>query len=204
VSLRRRIIPVLMVGLSLGYMLIAGGCSNHTENEWQRLVCEVAAINDGVPLVSGYWDAGADRRFPSDDDFLPIDHVPVTFHCRPYNSMIVLPDDAPFSYFHITEYDLIWHPFTEGSEPLVDYSLLHATTDVLVPVRDDATVSILIADRSLKEQPFFSDLFYDPATIPFSARCELRFRGHETGSDEVIEVTGSFMVSFVGIVVQGQ
>ena len=72
--------------------------------------------------------------------------------------------------------------------------------NLLVPIDEEATVMILVADRYMKEQPFFSDLFFNNK-LPFNAMCRFTFRGHQTGSDDVQELTGSFMVTFVGIVV---
>ena len=188
----------------LGASVMLTGCSRDG-NEWQRMVVEVAALNGGAPLLSGYWDAGSDKRFPSDDDFLPIDYVTVQFHARPYDQLVVLPEDAPFSYFHVTEYDLIWTPLTEGSEELVNYNLTNAPTDVLVPVGSEAEVSILVADRYMKEQQWYRDLAPPPdgvSKLPFQASCRLIFRGHETGNEEVVEIEGAFMASFVGVAVR--
>ncbi len=200
-KLRRKKLTAAAMSLVLMSLLLAGGCSNHTGSEWQRLVVEVSAINAGMPLVSGYRDAGPDRRPGTDDDFDPIDFVEVTFHGRPYNSLVTLPEDAPFSYFHITEYDLEWTPLTPGGEELPNYNLYSAPTDLLVPVDQDASVMVLVADRYMKEQTFFSDLFF-AGKLPFDASCRLTFRGHQTGSDDVIEVVGAFMVTCVGLVVE--
>ncbi|MFH1845771.1 MAG: hypothetical protein ABIF77_21520 [bacterium] len=186
--------------LGFGLMLLLGGCSENRGNESQRLVCEVALVNGGEPLVSGYLNAGPDRLADTTDDFAPIDFVEVLFHARPYSRMITIPEDAPYSYFHVTGYDLIWHPVTVGGEELPNYNMIGAATDCLVPVNREASVSVLVADRYMKEATFFSDL-YNGGKLPFMARCELRFRGHETGSDTEVEVVGSFMVSFLGMVI---
>lgn len=191
-----------LTALLLGLAALAGlaGCTKDG-NEWQRLVCEVQAINGGAPLVSAYLDAGSDKIAFTDDDVLPIDIVPVTFHARPYNSSITSVEDFPYSYFHITGYDLIWHPLTPGSEQLESYNVTNASTDILVPVNEEASGAVLIADRYMKDQPWFAALALG-AQQSFTATCELRFHGHETGSDDQIDVVGSFMVTFVGVVVE--
>ncbi len=204
-DLRRKNWAVIAAAVLVATFLGTPGCSNHTGNEWQRLVVEVAAINGGAPLLSGYADAGQDRRPLTEDDVLSIDYVTVEFHARPYDDIIIVPEDTPFSYFHITEYDLTWTPLTDGGAELVNYNLTSAPTDVLVPAGENAAVTILVADRYVKEQPFFHELapsgppYYGADKLPFMASCELRFRGHETGTDNVVEVVGAFMVSFVGI-----
>ena len=199
-KLRWKNLTVAAMSLVVLSFLAVSGCSNNTGTEWQRLVVEVSAINEGMPLVSGYSNAGPDRRPGTDDDFFPIDFVEVEFHARPYNQFVTLPEDAPFSYFHVTEYDLEWTPTTPGGEDLPSYNYYNAPTDLLVPLDDDASVMVLVADRYMKEQPFFSDLFFS-GKLPFNAICRLTFRGHQTGSDDVQTVVGSFMVTFVGTVV---
>jgi hypothetical protein len=199
VKLRRMHLAPAALAAMMGVLLFCGGCEN-SGNEFQRLVCEVSQINEGVPLVSGYLNAGPDRIVGTVDDFFPIDYAEIIFHARPYSSLVTMVEDGPHSYFHVTSYDLIWHPLSPGSEPLVNYGITGAGVDVLVPVYEDAAVSILIADRYMKEQSFFSDLFFG-TQIPFTARCELRFHGHETGSQDEVVVPASFMVSCVGVVI---
>lgn len=198
-KLRRMHLAPAALAAMMGVLLFCGGCEN-SGNEFQRLVCEVSQINEGMPLISGYLNAGQDRLVGTIDDFFPIDYAEVIFHARPYSSLITMVEDGPHSYFHVTSYDLIWHPMSPGSEPMVNYGIMGAGVDVLVPVNEDAAVSIMIADRYMKEQPFFSDLYFG-VQIPFTARCELRFHGHETGSEDEVVVPASFMVSCVGIVI---
>ncbi len=190
--------PVALVALlaAFGVLALTTGCTEDG-NEFQRLVCEVQAINGGAPLVSAYLDIGS----PSDpdDDTFPIDVVEVMFHARPYNSSITSVEDFPYSYFHVTGYDLIWHPLTAEGAPLTSYNILDARTDVLVPVNDEGVGAILVADRYMKDAPWFAEL-YTGSRASFTANCELRFHGHETGSDRDIVVPASFMVTFVGAV----
>ncbi len=196
---RMHLAPAALAAL-MGMLLFCGGCEN-SGNEFQRLVCEVSQINEGMPLISAYLNAGQDRVVGTPDDFFPIDYAEVVFHARSYSSLVTLVEDGPHSYFHVTSYDLIWYPLTPGSEPLVNFGITGAGVDLLVPVDEDAAVSILIADRYVKEQPFVVALF-SGGQVPFTARCELRFHGHETGSEDEVVVPASFMVTFVGVVVE--
>lgn len=178
---------------------LLAGCSQDG-NEFQRLVCEVSLVNGGVPLVSGYIDAGSDRLGGTLDDLFPIDIVQVDFLARPYNEAVTLPEGAPYSYFHVTSYDLTWVPLSAAGDSLVSYNRVGARTDVLVPVNDVASVPILVADRSLKDRPWFAEL-YTGSRPSFTAIADIRFHGHETGSETEIEVPASLMVTFVGILV---
>jgi hypothetical protein len=174
------------------------GCSQDG-SEWQRLVCEVESVNAGNPLISGYLDAGSDRIEGTTDDFLPIDIVPVAFHARPYNSTMVLPEDGPNSYFDIVAYDLTWLPGPTCPDELTNYNVVNAPCHARVPVYDEGAVNILIADRNMKNQDWFHDLFLD-RTLSFGATADLVFYGHESGSDELIEIRAGLQVSFCGVV----
>ncbi len=196
---RKRYLLAAAVTMVFAGALLLPGCSEDG-NEWQRLVCEVQSINDGAALVSGYLDAGQDKIAGTEDDTFPVDIVEVTFHARPYNSAITLPEDAPYSYFHVTSYDLIWHPLTPGGETLPEYNITGGGTDALVPVNERGSCAVLVADRYLKDQPWFVSQL--ATGLPFTARCELRFRGHETGSDREVTVSGSFLVHFVYAIVR--
>ncbi len=192
---RRNLISALTL---VTVMLMLTSCSNHDGNEWKRLVCEVENINNGNPLISGYRDLGSNLDDPADDS-LPIDWVPVAFYARPYSSTIVLPEDDVSSWFHITNYDLIWHPGPNAPDELTDYNVTNAMTEARIPVNDHGMVNVLIADRVMKEEPWFVSLYNNPGES-FTAACELRFHGHETGNSENVTISGGFMVTFFGVV----
>jgi hypothetical protein len=178
---------------------ILAGCSNHEGNEWQRLVCEVESVNSGNPLLSAYLYVGADKEPNTSDDIYPIDTVPVTFYARPYSSAIVLPEDGVSSWFHVTNYDLIWHPGPNAPAEMTDFNVTNALCDARVPVNDRGQVEVLIADRVMKETDWYRELISIPGHS-FTAGCELRFHGHETGNSENVTVEGGLMVTFYGVV----
>ncbi len=178
---------------------VLAGCSNHDGNEWKRLVCEVENVNNGFPLISAYLDVGADSEAGTADDIYTIDWVPVTFYARPYSSAIVLPEDGVSSWFHVTSYDVIWHPGPGAPVELTDFNITNALVEARIPVNDRGSVNVLVADRVMKEQPWFRALYDNPGTS-FTAACELRFHGNETGNSEVVTIEGGFMVTFYGAV----
>jgi len=189
---------IIMLALTVSAAILAG-CSNHDGNEWKRLVCEVESVNDGTPLLSAYLEVGADKEAGTADDVFPIDWVPVSFYARPYSSAIVLPEDGVSSWFHVTGYDLIWHPGPNAPAEMTEYNVTNAFCEARIPVNDHGMVSVLIADRVMKEEPWFVELY----TIPghsFTAACELRFHGHETGNSETVTLESGFMVTFYGAV----
>ena len=206
--------------LSAVLLLMATGCSNHDGNEWERLVCEVESVNAGTPLLSSY------AVVKNDDAVLTVDWVPVVFRARPYSAAIYMPEDGVYSWFHVTSYDLTWRdafPATIdatvdgvfGTYNLVDLLNNHAVVgglcDARVPVNEDAVVSVLIADRVLKETPWFRNHLVTSAIVDdeltlfatgnsFTANCELTFYGHETGSSREVAIPAGFMATFYGLV----
>ena len=192
---------VVNLGLILG--LIAGlvgmtGCSDKDGNEWERLVCEVESVNMGAPLLSGYVDLGNDGAPGGDDDIYPIDYVPVVFRARPYSTALTIPDDGAYSWFHITSYNLTWIPGLGAPAELTNYNMTGALCDVIVPVNEDALVTVLIAGRQMKEEPWFSIL--ETNGLSYSANCQLDFIGHESGSDREVTVPCGLLVTFYGVV----
>jgi len=187
------------LALVLAALLAGSGCSNNDGSEWQRLVCEVESVNAGAPLVSAYLNVGSDGIEGTTDDYLPIDIVPVVFHARPYSSTIMLPEDAPNSYFHVTHYDLEWVPGPTAPQELTQYNVERAPCEARVPVYEEAAVAILVADRGMKEEPWYLALYNDRA-MSYQANARLTFYGHETGSDEEIEIDAGLQVTFYGTV----
>ena len=175
------------------------GCSDKDANEWERLVCEVESVNVGSPLLSGYVDLGNDGAPGGDDDTYPIDYVPVVFRARPYSMALTIPEDGPYSWFHITGYNLTWIPHPGAPAELTNYNIVGALCDVIVPVNDDALVTVMIAGRQMKEEAWFSIL--ETNGLSYSANCQLDFIGHESGSDREVIVPGGLLVTFFGAVV---
>ncbi len=180
-------------------MVAVTGCSNHDGNEWERLVCEVESINAGTPLLSAYADIGNDNIAGNEDDVFTVDWVPVIFRARPYSSIIYLPEDGAQSWFHVTSYDLTWHPIGDAPAAMTDHNIVGGLVDVRVPVNEDAVGSVLIADRVMKEEPWFLQLINVPG-YSFTANCELTFYGHESGSTREVSIDGGFMVTFYGYI----
>jgi hypothetical protein len=182
-------------------LLVCGGCENHDGNEWQRLVCEAQSVNGGNPLVSAFVNAGSDKIEGTDDDFQPIDSVPVVFYARPYGSTITLPEDGAYSWFHITSYDLTWE--TEpGAPDLSAHDVEGGLADAMVPVHEEAATSVLISGSDMKNSGWFVDL-YNGDIPEFQANARLTFYGTESGSDEEITVEAGLRVHFIGVLVEG-
>lgn len=190
---------VLIITVSLiAFAAILSGCSNHDGNEWERLVCEVQSINGGAPLLSAYLDTGSDPADPADDTY-PIDWVPVIFQARPYNTGMILPEDSPYSWFHITNYDLTWVPGPNCPAEITNFNITNGLCEAVVESGDVGSVSVLVADRTMKEQPWYRQLYDVPGTS-FTAACQLTFKGHESGNTRVVTIESGLMVTFWGAI----
>ena len=189
---------IFLAFISTLILVTATGCSQDG-NEWERLVCEVESVNSGSPLLSAYADIGSDKIGGTEDDILTVDWVPVVFRARPYSSTMYLPEDGVQSWFHVTSYDLTWQPIGAAPAELADHNIVGGMCDAIVPNGEDAIVSVLIADRVLKEEPWFVDLT-TIANYSFTANCQLTFHGHESGNSREVSIPAGFMVTFFGYV----
>ena len=121
------------------------------------------------------------------------------------NNNMVIPENGTYSWFHITGYDLTWHLGPNAPEGLTDYNVTGGFADAIVPINDQGVVQILVADRLMKEEPWFRQLyldFIDPEAVPssFNASLEITFHGHESGSEHEVTIPAGLMVTFYGVI----
>ncbi len=190
------------IALAIAATLIVG-CSNNDESEWQRIVCEVQAVNGGVPLVSAYVVDGGDGIIggAEPDDSYPNDIVSVLFEARPYSlSTMTIPEGDAYSSFIITGYNLTWHPGpnTPAGLDLSPFNLVNQPFYLQVPIGGEAEGAVLVANRELKEAVLnavggvaawgFED--------DFNASLELGFIGHDSGSEHEVTVPAGLLTNF--------
>ena len=191
------------VALLIPALVLVTGCS--TDNsERERVVCEVASINGGGALVSAYFVDGGDGYFGPDldgniDDKYTVDVASVLFHARPYDTDVIsIPQDGAYSSFIITGYNLTWVPSTNAPAALdmTPYNVVAAPVFLQVPVGDDAAVSVMIADRALKEA--IGTVLGTPWNFSqdFTALAQLQFIGHASGDEHEVVVNAGLPVAF--------
>jgi hypothetical protein len=186
------------IALALGLLFLAG-CESDNYNEWQRVVCEVELVNGGAPLVSAYIDVGGDGAIGGTDDSFPIDAVSVLFRARPYNlSTMTIPENDAHSWFHITNYDLVWVPGPGAPAGLTAFNVTRGAFDLIVPVNEDAESSVMIADRALKEA--YTAGLVNNGAADFTATARLRFYGHESGGNHEVAIDAGVHVTFTGAI----
>lgn len=177
----------------LAAALIVSGCEMDNNNEWQRVVCSVQAINGGQPIVSAALNTGSDATNQT-DDYVPLDIVSVLFWARPGNSMMAIPEDGAYSAFIITSYDATWIPGAGAPAQLTDYNVTRGLLSARVPINDESAVMFTIAPQQIKSEPW-----YPSASNPvvFMANLQLTFYGHEEGSTHEIAIPAGTTVTFL-------
>jgi hypothetical protein len=191
-------IMALVIGLAA-----LSGCGDN-ESELQRLVCEVESVNDGVPLISAALNVGSDGVQGGDDDYVPIDFVPVVFRSRALSSSMNIPEDGLYSSFIITGYDLTWTSSDPNAPPPAELSNSNVTggfASAQVPIDNDAVVSILVGPLEMKGATWFQAILNGSAPA-FSASAQFVFWGHVSGTDHEVGIPAGLMVNFIGAVVE--
>jgi hypothetical protein len=188
------------------------GCSDDNNSELNRVVCEVEAVNGGVPLISAYVVDGGDGVIgvpPGGgdvDDVYTQDAVMMEFRARPYSlSTMTIPENDVYSSFIITGYNLTWVPGANAPAGLDMslYNMVNAPFYLQVPVNDDAESAVLVATRELKEAIYAAQGSAPwPFANDFTAAAHLEFIGHDSGSQHEVAVPAGVLVSFTFAVSQ--
>jgi hypothetical protein len=191
---------ITLMALVMGLVALSG-CSDNS-NELQNLVCEVHSVNDGSPLLMAALNLGNDGIRGTDDDFVPIDFVPVLFRARALAESVNIPEDGAYSSFIITSYDLTWTT-TDPNAPvgLTDYNVTGALASLQVRIDSDAIMDFLVGPMEMKGATWFQDILAGTAP-PFTARANFSFNGHVSGTDHEVSVPGGLTVNVIGSLVE--
>lgn len=173
-----------------------------------RSVVEFSSVAENGVFVCGIWDAGGDKAFPTDDDFIPAGHVPVTLKNRSYNEYVFTPEFSPYGDFHVTEIAVNWYPIGPDT-PIAelrrfDYS---AQYDVIIPKDSEISFNVMIVPFAMKSDTFFANLVNggarggDGSTPPFTAVARMQVRGHDSGDERLVTIEGAVIVEFIGVVI---
>lgn len=174
-----------------------------TDNsERARSAIEVAAVAEGGVFICGMEDAGADKLWPSADDFVPAGHVPVTLKNRPYNMFITAPEFSPYGQFHVTSVEVTWSAATTAT-PVTELARFNyrAAYDVVIPQNQERTFDVMLVPFYMKSDPYFQSLLTG-AVPPFTAVANMRFFGHDSGSENTVVAEGSCIVEFISVIIQ--
>lgn len=174
-----------------------------------RSVVEFSSVAENGVFVCGIWDAGGDRSFPSDDDFIPAGHVPVTLKNRAYNEYVMAPEYSPYGDFHVTEISVSWYPVGPDT-PIAELQRFNysAQYDVMIPKDSEVSFNVLVVPFAMKSDAYFANLVNggglrpgDGSTPPFTAVARMVVRGHDSGDERVVEIEGAVIVEFIGVLV---
>lgn len=187
---------------------LVGACGDDADDA--RSVVEFSSVANNGVFVCGIWDAGGDKAFPSDDDFIPAGHVPVTLKNRAYNQFIIAPEYSPYGDFHVREISVNWYPLSADT-PIAELRRFdyRAQYDVMIPKESEVSFNVMVVPFAMKSDPFFQNLVNgggirpgDGSTPPFSAVARLTVRGHDSGDERIVEIEGAVIVEFIGVVIQ--
>jgi hypothetical protein len=173
-----------------------------TDNsERARGAVEVSTVADGGVFICGMEDAGLDKIWPSEDDFVPAGHFPVTLKNRPYNPFITAPDYSPYGHFHVTSVEVEWVS-TNPPDVLAQLTPFNyrGGYDIAIPMNSERTFNVMAVPFYMKSSPYFQDLLFGN-NDPFTAVANLKFFGHDSGSENTIVVEGSCIVEFIGVII---
>lgn len=179
-----------LLRLSLAVAVVAAvgigivGCTE--EEDASRIVVDITNLNSNSPLFSDVFNQNNTPTNP-DDDFIPIDVVPVTFQARPHDSALTLSPNGPFGSVRFTKYRV---EFTDGihsggadldGDGTLDLKNFDAPMNLVVDVNDEATAFILIIGGGVKSVSPLSDL---RSGGEYDANARLTFFGQEETSGD--------------------
>ena len=174
-----------------------------------RSVVEFSSVANNGVFICGIWSAGGDKIFPSDDDFIPAGHVPVTLKNRSYNEFIFAPEYTPYGDFIVREISVNWYPIGPDT-PIDELRRFDYTAqyDVMIPKDTEVSFNVMLVPFAMKSDPFFANLVNggglrpgDGSTPPFTAVARLRVRGQDSGDVRSVVIEGAVIVEFIGVLV---
>jgi hypothetical protein len=183
--------------MALTAFLAVGGCSSDN-NEHNGIVVEIATINEGAPVISAAVDV-ANVADPL-DDFVPIDAVLFEFAARYFLTSTVNDPQGPLDSFHITGYDLEWTPQMGAPAELTSYNMTGGALDLLVTPAENVVGSIIVVPPAMKREAWYPTAYTDET---FTARLQIYFKGHTSGSESEVTVPASVTVTFMGEISSG-
>lgn len=196
--LRPWIVPVVVVAV----VVIGSGLIGCTEDGVDaRNVVQVYSVNDNLPLLSDVYNYGANSdTSASNDDFVPVDIVEVTFTSRVHDtSLQTVKPGGPFGSVAFTSYDV---RYGDGSNPAgadldgdgtVDLANFSAPMNAVVPTGGAAQGYILLVSGGDKIVAPISCLgplagagCASVTTVEFGVNALVTFHGtEETSGDDV-------------------
>lgn len=196
----------ILMALS-GLLVLATGCGDDIDDA--RSVIEVKSVADAGVFVCGIWDAGSDKEFPSDDDFIPAGHIPVLLQNRGYNEQITNTPFTPYGDFVVTGVAVQWVP-TDVSSPqealdALNRYAVNAQYDRIIPAGGEASFNVMLVPFRAKSDPYLANLAAgrggDGSTRAFTAGARITFTGHDSGDEREVSFDAYAVVEFIGVVV---
>jgi hypothetical protein len=187
-----------MKGLSVALILAAcvglAGCA-HDDDDSPRSVVQVYSINNNLPLQSDLYNLGPDKEPEAvEDNFIPIDYVPVQFISRPHDPALTMDPNRPFGTVRFTEYSIDFEDNDLDDDGVDDVRDVRYPMNVVVPIGGIANTAILAVPAGWKSE---GALFMALITgAEYITTAHITFYGEEETSGDAIVVDAGLVVGF--------
>lgn len=187
-----RVTLALVIG-TLAITAVLPGCAGD-DDELNRNNIQIAEVNQNLPLLSDLYNNGADLE-KADDDFIPIDYIPVKFQSRPADPALTLNPNQAFGkvLIHTYSVDFVDNDFNnDGVNDVND--IVDSPMNALVPANGEVTASILIVPGGIKTINHLRTLYLTGGEALTSAT--ISFSGEEQTSHSPVTLTTGIVVGF--------
>jgi hypothetical protein len=193
---QRGIGPVVVAALIAAGLGLAGCAKDDDENP--RSVVQIYSVNNNLPLQSDLYNLGANKEPDApEDDFIPIDYIPVQFISRPHDPALTMDPDQAFGTVTFTKYTMDFadndldDDGTDDVHDLVDYPM-----NAIVPIGGIGNSAILAVPAGWKVDPNGALVVALMTGEEFVTTAHITFYGEEETSHDAVELSSGIVIGF--------
>lgn len=187
-----RITLALVIG-TLAITAVLPGCAGD-DDELNRNNIQIAEVNLNLPLLSDLYNNGADLE-KVDDDFIPIDYIPIKFLSRPADPALTLNPNQAFGRVLIHTYSVDFEDNDFNNDGVNDVNdIVDAPMNALVPANGEVTASVLIVPGGVKTINHLRTLLLSGGEVITNA--SISFKGEEQTSHSPVSLSAGLVVGF--------
>lgn len=193
-AVRKGMSAILVLGLVAAGSLGLTGCAGD-DDAGTRNIVQITSVNGNLPLLSDLYNLGQDKEpDKTEDDFIPVDYIPVQFESRAHDPALTLRPDRAFGTVTFSRYTI---DFTKndldgnGSEDIFDLDL---PMNAIVPAGGLGTAAVLAVPASWKQTGALLHALQTNGEYYTDAK--LTVYGEEETSHDKITLSAGFVVAF--------
>lgn len=189
-----RVTLALVIG-TLAVTALLPGCAGD-DGALNRNVVQIAEVNQNVPLLSDLYDNGLNKDpEKTEDDFIPIDYIPVLFVSHRADPALTLDPNGAFGTVLISSYSVDFEENDFNNDGVDDVNdIVDAPMNALVPAGSEATATILIVPGGVKTINYMRTLLLTGAEKITNAT--ITFKGEEQTSHSKVTLSTGLVVGF--------